>query len=161
MGLIIEIYKVFVHLDLKRGFFFFSFFSVTLLESSSSCILCLVVLMQDVSHNLETWWRTVDEEKEKPAIVFEEWELCAFYQSWAGLRCWVPFLFFCFMFFFFLNRGPFTAPAALPPWSPSLINSGFVHLLCCMFESAAKERSVQVPRHVYILKHTILTGTIE
>lgn len=47
-------------------------------------------------------------------------------------------------------------PCALSP--PLLINSGFVHLLCCMFVSSAKERSVQAPDTciytVYISKHT-------
>ncbi len=41
-----------------------------------------------------------------------------------------------------LYLGPFSA---LPLCFPSLINSGFVHHLCCMFASAAKERSVQAP----------------
>lgn len=44
--------------------------------------------------------------------------------------------------------------ASLLLCSPSLINSGFVHLLCCMFVSAAKERSMQAPdTHVYINPH--------
>ncbi len=67
-----------------------------------------VILMQDISHDLETWWHTVDQsEREREGesergqgcvIVIEKWELCVLYQSWAGFAvlsgspCVVPFL---------------------------------------------------------------------
>lgn len=70
-----------------------------------------VILMQDISHNLETWWHTTDqrerERRQGCVIVIEEWELCAFYQSWAGSRRWVVH----HVSSRFYQGGPFSAPA--------------------------------------------------
>lgn len=121
-----------------------------------------VILMQDISHDLETWWHTVDQrEKERePALCHSHWrmramcvlsELSRFPQRWAAHRVSPRF---------FNQTGPLSPPACTPFCSPLLINSGFVHLLCCMFVSAAKERSVQAPQHTCIYKRTqiILIG---
>lgn len=48
----------------------------------------------------------------------------------------------CFCFY----QGLLGAPALSLLCSSLLINSGFVHLLCCVFVSTAKERQLQAPK---------------
>lgn len=85
----------------------------------------------------------------------------------------VRFLFLFFLFFLGFNWSeqvrsaerfnswcsvfigdPLGAPALSLLCSSSLVNSGFVHLLCCVFVSTAKERRLQAPGNLSV--HTYL-----
>lgn len=159
MGLITEIYKVFVHLDLKTFLVFEVMYLLFLCHTPGEFFFMYFVLGSFNARHFSQFGDMMTHrgwgkrEREKPASSDGLWRVrvtCVLSELsrspvLSGSTRVDPFSLFlvsCFLF----KSGTIHCS------SLSLINSGFVHLLCCMFESAAKERRVQVPRHVYILK---------